>query len=127
MADYVQYDGSVSVSVPQRLLDNGSDYITLRVNQYDTLIVQGKLSKDNNIVEYNGESWVYNSRDGTLTYIDSDSGRLTLVNDSYVYSSLKGYQRLSVNDVYPRFIFITLLAVILIIVGFNVVKKRWIL
>lgn len=128
MANYNQYDGSASnTTMAQRLLDNGSDWLTVRVGQYDTLFVQGVLDKENNKITYSGKSWIYNSRDSSLTYKGEDSGSVALINDSYVYSSLEGYQSLAVNDVFPRYTFILLFVVLLVVIGFNVIKKRWIL
>lgn len=128
MANYIQYDGGNSqTNLAQRLLDNGSDWLSVRVGEFEYLFIQGSLDKESNKIVYDGRSWNYNSRTNTLSYNEDDSGQVTLVNDSYIYSSIEGYQGLSVRDVFPKYIFILLFALILVLVGFNVIKKRWIL
>lgn len=133
MANYTQFISPTGSSSPggttqgQRVLDNGSDYLGVRVSQYETLYVQGVLDRENNVISYSGDSWVYNSHDNTFTYRAADLGRVTVSDDIYVYSSLPGYQRLSVADVFPRYCFMALFALILLLIGFNVIKKRWIL
>lgn len=130
MANYTQYTGTGTASPSgttqgQRWLHNGADYIAVRVGQYDTLYVLGVLEKNNNKVTYSGESWLYNSRDASYTYNDVDSGQITLTDELYVYSDLPGFQRLSVTDVFPHMIFYALFALILVLVGFNLIRKRW--
>lgn len=113
----------------QRLLDNGSDWLTVRVSQYDYLFVQGKLELNGNVISYNGESWVYNTNNNpaTLTYRESDSGTVRISYPSYVYSSEPEYQSLSVVDLYPKYAFYGILALILVFVGFQCIKRRFVL
>lgn len=130
MANYTQYNGSNGqTALAQRLLDNGSDWLTVRVSQYDYLFVQGKLDQKGSVISYNGESWIYNtnSSPATLTYRGSDSGTVNISYPSYVYSSEPSYQSLSVIDVYPKYAFYGILALILVFVGFQCIKRRFVL
>lgn len=131
MAAYTQYDGNMSqTTMAQRLLDNGSDYIAIRVGQYKYLFVQGKVSHEGNRLTYDGESWLYTSNTtGTndLVYKDEDTGTVNISRESYVYSSLSEFQSLTVNDVYPMYSFYGILALILVFVGFQLIKRRFVL
>lgn len=130
LSNYTQYDGSNSqTAMAQRLLDNGSDWLTVRVGQYDYLFVQGKLDQQGSVISYNGESWIYrtSTNPGTLTYMESDSGTVRIKYPNYVYSSEPAYQSLSVIDVYPKYAFYGILALILVFVGFQCIKRRFVL
>lgn len=130
MANYTQYNGSNGqTNIAQRLLNNGSDWLTVRVSQYDYLFVQGKLDQKGSVISYNGESWIYNTNTNpaTLTYMESDSGTVNISYPSYVYSSEPSYQSLSVIDVYPKYAFYGILALILVFVGFQCIKRRFVL
>lgn len=127
MANYTQYNGNNSqTTMAQRLLNNGSDYLCVRVGQDQYLFVQGHVDPENNSITYNGVSWLYNSSTQALTYNDNDSGTVSLINKSTVYSNEPEFQSLSVADVFSKMVFLALFAFILVIVGFNVIKKRWI-
>ena len=128
MANYSQYDGSMSQStMAQRLLNNGSDYLAIRVGQNDYLFVQGHLDLTGSVLSYSGQSWLYSSNDRDLTYIENDSGSVTISYPDYVYSSEPEFQSLSVIDVYPKFAFYALMAFILLFVGFQCIKRRFVL
>lgn len=127
MASYTQYNGTNGqTTMAQRLLNNGSDYLSVRVGQDQYLFVQGHIDPSNNSIAYNGVSWLYNSSTQALTYNDSDSGTVSIINSSTVYSNEPEYQSLSVADAFPKMVFLALFALILVIVGFNLIKKRWI-
>lgn len=131
MANYSQYNGSNGqTAVAQRLLDNGSDWITIRSAQNTYVFIQGKVYESgNNKLSYTGRSWIYNTSQNppTVIYNESDSGTITVSYPSYIYSSLPEYQSLSVQDVYPRYAFFGVLAFMLIFVGFQCIKRRFVL
>lgn len=127
MANYTQLDELPSNVYTQRLLNNGSDYIAVAISDTEDLYIQGRLSQSGSVVSYIGESWILDSSDSSLTYNSSDAGQITITDELYVYSSLKGYQKIGVRDVFPHFIFCALIALLLVIIGFNVIRKRWIL
>lgn len=131
MAAYTQYDGNMSqTTMAQRLLNNGSEYIAVRVGQYRYLFVQGKVEHEGNRITYDGQSWLYNTNTtGTndLVYNESDEGTINLSYNSYVYSSLDEFQSLTVNDVYPMYSFYGILALILVFTGFQFIKRRFVL
>lgn len=132
MADYTQYDGSMNyTSIGQRLLDNGSDYLAVRIGQYKYLFVQGKVKQEGSSVSFSGDQWIYTSSysgsAASLDYSESVSGSVSIVYPDYLYSSLRQYQSLDVQNVYPKYCFILLLVLIFITVGFSIIKKRWIL
>lgn len=130
MANYNQYNGSNGqTSVAQRLLNNGSDWLTVRTGQNEYLFIQGKLSDSGNTITYSGSSWLYNTstNPATVTYRESDSGTVRISYPAYVYSSEPKYQSLTVIDVYPRFAFFGVLAFLLVFVGFNCIKRRFVL
>lgn len=130
MANYNQYDGSNGqTTMAQRLLDNGSDWLCVRVGQYQYLFIQGKLDYTGNTITYEGQKWLYNTSSGTndLTYTESDSGTVLISYPQYVYSSEPEFQSLSVIDVYPKYVFYGILALLLVFVGFQCVKRRFVL
>lgn len=131
MANYTQYNGSnAQTSVAQRLLNNGSDWVSVRVGQYDYIFIQGHVERvSSSQLSYSGEKWLYNTASAypALTYTASDEGNISVINASYIYSSLPEYQSLSVIDVYPKLAFFGVIALLFVIIGFNVIKKRWIL
>lgn len=131
MANYTQYNGTNGqTTMAQRLLNNGSDYICVRVGQYDYLFIQGRISHDGNRITYDGQTWLYNSQSNNindLTYRESDTGTITLYYNSYVYSSLPEFQSLTVNDVFSRFLFFLVFAFILLYLGFKLIKRRFVL
>ena len=131
MSIYHQYDGSMSQStMAQRLLDNGSDYLAVRVGQNEYLFVQGSVKFENGSAIYSGESWLYSGSysgaDPTLEYLSDDSGSVKISYPYYVYSSDRAFQSLAVQDVFPRYCFFGILAFIVLFVGFNLIRKRWI-
>lgn len=113
----------------QRLLNNGSDWLTVRTGQNEYLFIQGKLDQSGNTVSYSGESWIYNtsSSPGTLTHNERDSGTVRISYPSYVYSSEPAYQSLQVIDIYPKFAFYGVMAILLVFVGFHLIKRRFVL
>lgn len=132
MADFNQYDGSMNqTNMAQRLLDNGSDWIAVRIGQYKYLFVQGKVKQEGSSVSFSGDQWIYtNSYSGspaTLDYSENVTGSVTIDYPDYLYSSLRQYQSLDVQNVYPKYCFISLLVLIFITIGFSIIKKRWIL
>lgn len=128
MANYTQYDGSMNQSsMAQRLLNNGSDYIAVRIGQYDYLFAQGHIVKTSSSLSFSGESWIYSSDDRSLQYTENDSGTVTIRYPDYCYSSLPEYQSLSVNDVYPKLAFYGVIAFILLFIGFQCIKRRFVL
>lgn len=132
MADYTQYDGSMGyTSIAQRLLDNGSDYLAIRIGQYKYLFVQGIVKQEGSTVTFSGDQWIYTSSYsgsvGSLNYSEDVTGSVSIAYPDYLYSSLRQYQSLDVQNVYPKYCFISLLVLIFIIVGFSIIKKRWIL
>lgn len=128
MVNYNQYNGSMGqTSMAQRLLNNGSDYIAVRIGQYDYLFAQGHIVKSSSSLSYSGESWIYNSDARSLTYTENDSGSVNIRYPDYCYSSLPEYQNLSVTDVYPKFAFFGIMVLILVYVGFQCIKRRFVL
>lgn len=130
MASYNQYDGSNGqTNMAQRLLDNGSDWLCVRVGQYQYLFVQGKLDYTDSTITYEGQKWLYNTQYSTnnLTYTEDDSGTVRISYPQYVYSSEPEFQSLSVIDVYPKYAFYGILALLLVFVGFQCVKRRFVL
>lgn len=128
MANYNQYDGSMNqTSMAQRLLNNGSDYIAVRIGQYDYLFAQGHIVKSSSLLSYSGESWIYSSDDRSLTYTENDSGSVYIRYPDYCYSSLPEYQSLSVADVYPKLAFFGIMTLVLVYVGFQCIKRRFVL
>lgn len=128
MAIYNQYDGSMGqTSIAQRLLNNGSDYIAVRIGQYDYLFVQGHIVKSSSSLSFSGESWHYSSDDRSLTYTENDSGTVNIQYPDYCYSSLPEYQNLSVADVYPKLAFFGIMVLIIVYVGFQCIKRRFVL
>lgn len=132
MSDFVQYDGSMNqTTMAQRLLDNGSDWIAVRIGQYKYLFVQGKIKQEGSSLSFSGDQWIYtNSYSGspsTLDYSEDVSGSVSIVYPDFLYSSMRQYQSLDVQNVYPKYCFFALLALILVTVGFSIIKKRWIL
>ena len=108
MAAYTQYsDGSNGqTTVSQRLLHNGSDYISVRTGNYQYVILQGELELSGSTVTYTDcQKWVYTTAQsyssGTpdLDYTESDSGTVTLTVPAYVYSSFPQHQHLDVMNV----------------------------
>lgn len=132
MADYTQFDGSMGyTSMAQRLLDNGSDYLAIRIGQYKYLFVQGKVHQDGSSLNFSGDQWIYTSSYSgsvaSLDYSEDVSGSVSISYPDYLYSSLRQYQSLDVQNVYPKYCFISLLVLIFVTVGFSIIKKRWIL
>lgn len=132
MANYTQFDGSMNyTSMGQRLLDNGSDYLAVRVGQYKYLFVQGKVTQEGSSLNFSGDQWIYTSSSSSsgssLDYSEDVSGSVSIVYPDYLYSSLRQYQSLDVQNVYPKYCFISLLVLIFVTVGFSIIKKRWIL
>lgn len=128
MANYNQYDGNMGqTSMAQRLLNNGSDYIAVRIGQYDYLFVQGHIIKSSSSLSYSGESWIYNSDARNLTYTENDSGSVNIRYPDYCYSSLPEYQSLTVTDVYPKLCFFGIMTLVLVYVGFQFIKRRFVL
>ena len=132
MADYTQFDGSMNyTSMGQRLLDNGSDYLAVRIGQSKYLFVQGKVNQDGSSLYFSGDQWIYTSSSSgsaaSLDYSEDVSGSVSIVYPDYLYSSLRQYQSLDVQNVYPKYCFISLLVLIFVTVGFSIIKKRWIL
>lgn len=128
MANYNQYDGNmVQTSMAQRLLDNGSDYAAVRVSQFDYLFVQGHVDLNNSNLSYSGQSWIYSSDDRDLTYNEEDSGNISISYPDYVYSNIPDFQSLSVIDVYPKLAFYAIVALIFLFVGFQCIKRRFVL
>lgn len=128
MATYNQYDGSMGqTSMAQRLLNNGSDYVAVRIGQYDYLFIQGHIVKSSSSLSYSGESWHYSSDDRSLTYTENDSGIVNIQYPDYCYSSLPEYQNLSVTDVYPKLAFFGIMVLIIVYVGFQCIKRRFVL
>lgn len=131
MANYTQYqNGSMSqTSVAQRLLNNSSDWVAVRIGQYQYIFIQGHINRvSSSSLSYSGQKWLYDTSSTypTLTYTESDEGTITVVNSSYIYSSLPQYQSLDVIDYFPKLAFFAVVAFILVFVGFNIFKKRWI-
>lgn len=132
MSTFIQYDGSMNQSsMAQRLLDNGSDWIAVRIGQYKYLFVQGKLKQEGDSVSFSGDQWIYTSSysgsAASLDYSEDVSGSVSIAYPDYLYSSLRQYQSLDVQNVYPKYCFISLLVLIFVTVGFSIIKKRWIL
>lgn len=132
MADYIQYDGSMNYnSMGQRLLDNGSDYLAVRIGQYKYLFVQGKVKQEGSSLFFSGDQWIYHSSSSgsaaSLDYSEDVTGSVSISYPDYLYSSLRQYQSLDVQNVYPKYCFFSLLVLIFITVGFSIIKKRWIL
>lgn len=132
MADYTQFDGSMNyTSMGQRLLDNGSDYLAVRVGQYTYLFVQGTVYQDGSSLNFSGDQWIYTSSysgsAASLDYSEDVTGSVSIGYPDYLYSSLRQYQSLDVQNVYPKYCFISLLVLIFVTVGFSIIKKRWIL
>ena len=132
MADYTQYDGSMGyTSMCQRLLDNGSDYLAVRIGQYKYLFVQGKVKQEGSSLNFSGDQWIYTSSysgsAASLDYSEDVTGSVLIAYPDYLYSSLRQYQSLDVQNVYPKYCFISLLVLIFVTVGFSIIKKRWIL
>ena len=132
MADFTQYDGSMNqTTIAQRILDNGSDWLAVRIGQYKYLFVQGKIKQEGSSVSFSGDQWIYtNSYSGspaTLDYSEDVTGSVSIAYPDYLYSSMRQYQSLDVQNVYPKYCFISLLVLILITIGFSIIKKRWIL
>lgn len=132
MANYTQYDGSMNyTSMGQRLLDNGSDYFAVRIGQYQYLFVQGKVKQEGSSVSFSGDQWIYTTSysgsAASLDYSEDVSGSVSIAYPDYLYSSLRQYQSLDVQNVYPKYCFISLLVLIFVTVGFSIIKKRWIL
>ena len=131
MANYTQFDGSMNyTSMGQRLLDNGSDYLAVRIGQYKYLFVQGKVNQGRS-VSFSGDQWIYTSSysgsAASLDYSEDVTGSVSIGYPDYLYSSLRQYQSLDVQNVYPKYCFISLLVLIFVTVGFSIIKKRWIL
>lgn len=132
MADYTQYDGSMNyTSMGQRLLDNGSDYLAVRIGQYKYLFVQGKVYQEGSSLNFSGDQWIYtisySGSAASLDYSEDVTGSVSIGYPDYLYSSLRQYQSLDVQNVYPKYCFISLLVLIFVTVGFSIIKKRWIL
>ena len=130
MAEFVQYDGNMNqTSMAQRHLDNGSDWIAVRIGQYKYLFVQGKIKLVGDSAQFSGDQWIYTSSYGgtaaTLDYTEDTSGSVSIAYPDYLYSSMRQYQSLDVQNVYPKYCFFALLALILVTVGFSIIKKRW--
>lgn len=107
MANYTQYDGSNGqATLSQRLLHNGSEYISVRTGNYEYVILQGDLDLSGNIVTYKDcQKWVYTTSQSyggsspELDYFESDSGTISLTVPAYVYSSFPQHQSLDVQNV----------------------------
>lgn len=107
MANYTQYEGSNGqTTLSQRLLHNGSEYISVRTGNYEYVILQGDLELSGSKVTYTDcQKWVYTSAQSysgdppDLDYIESDSGTITLTYPAYVYSSFPEHQGLDVQNV----------------------------
>lgn len=107
MANYTQYDGSNGqTTLSQRLLHNGSEYISVRTGNYEYVILQGDLELSGSKVTYTDcQKWVYTSSQSyggsspELDYTESDSGTITLTVPAYVYSSFPEHQHLDVMKV----------------------------
>ena len=75
MADYTQFDGSMNyTSMGQRLLDNGSDYLAVRIGQYKYLFVQGKVNQDGSSLNFSGDQWIYTSSSSGFSAGSMDTG-----------------------------------------------------
>lgn len=132
MAVYTQYDGSMGyTSIAQRLLDNGSDYLAVRIGQYKYLFVQGKVDQEGSSLNFSGDQWIYTSSysgsDASLDYSEDVTGSVSISYPDFIYSSMRQYQSLDVQNVYPKYCFISLLVLIFVTVGFSIIKKRWII
>lgn len=107
MSTYIQYDGANNqTTLAERLLNNTSDYICVRVGEREYLFLSGEMSQNGRTVTYEDckkweyETYSYSGTSPTLKYTESDSGTVTLLeNTSYVYSSLSGYPHLNVKEV----------------------------
>ena len=107
MANYTQYDGSNGqTTLSQRLLHNGSEYISVRTGNYEYVILQGDLELSGSKVTYTDcQKWVYTTSQSyggsspELDYTESDSGTITLTVPAYVYSSFPEHQHLDVQNV----------------------------
>ena len=103
MADYTQYDGSMGYSsIAQRLLDNGSDYLAVRIGQYKYLFVQGKVNQEGSSLNFSGDQWIYTSSysgsAASLDYSEDVSGSVSIAYPDYLYSSLRQYQSLGTEE-----------------------------
>lgn len=130
MADYTQFDGSMNyTSMGQRLLDNGSDYLAVRIGQNKYLFVQGKVNQEGSLLNFSGDQWIYTSSYSgsvaSLDYSEDVTGSVSIGYPDYLYSSLRQFQSLDVQNVYPKYCFISLLVLIFVTVGFSIIKKRW--
>lgn len=106
MAAYTQYEASNGqTTLSQRLLHNGSDYLSVRTGEREYVILQGDLELSGSTVTYTDcQKWVYTSSSYSgelpdLAYTESDSGTVTLTVPAYVYSSFPAHQHLDVQQV----------------------------
>lgn len=134
MANYVQSNSSVSSSYQQFFLSKvpiGDDYIIFSTDDY-YICVHG----DYNGTAFSNSTLIKISRSygnqGSVSYSTESSTTVTINYEYYSYSNigtgtlLVSPQQSINNFESTNYIFISLFAFILLFVGFNVIKKRWI-
>lgn len=134
MANYVQSNNSVGSSYQQFFLSKvpiGDDYIIFATEDY-YICVHG---------EYNGINFLnstvikisrtYGSQ-GSVTYTNEDSTTFSISYEYYSYSNIGTGTILSspqdLNNSYQisNYTFVCVFVFVLLFLGFNVIKKRWI-
>lgn len=134
MANYVQSNNSVSSAYQQFFLSKvpiGDDYLIFSTEDY-YICVHGDFTGTN----FLNSSVIKISRNygsqGSVTYSSEDSTTVTINYEYYSYSNigtgtlLVSPQQSINNFESTNYIFISLFAFLLLFVGFNVIKKRWI-
>lgn len=123
MANYTQYSGGSNsqTTLSQRLLNNGSDYLSVRVSDRQYLILQGDLYLEGSVITYSDcQCWIYTTSSGRtpdLSYSENESGTVTVTVPAYVYSSISNYQHLDVMEVTDGASFSTVALFVFIVVS----------
>ena len=134
MANYVQSNNSVGSSYQQFFLSKvpiGDDYIIFSTDE-DYICVYGEYTGTNflnsTVIKI---SRTYGSQ-GSVTYTNEDSTSFSISYEFYSYSNIGTGTILSspqdLNNSYQvsNYIFVCLFVFVLMFLGFNVIKKRWI-
>lgn len=134
MANYTQSNNSVGSTYRDYFLSHvpaGSDYIIFATDDYYTLVYgdyDGASFTDSTIMTI---SRSYNSG-GSVNVSEEDSTNVSINYDYYCYSNIgRGTLLVSASDQLRsydvfNYTFICIFAFMLLYLGFNVIKKRWI-
>lgn len=135
MATYSQYNGSVGSSYYNFFLSKvpaDKDYIIFRIDDYYVCIygdhVSGTTFEDTTVIKI---STAYGSQ-GQVTYTSESSSSVNVIYEYYTYSNVgtgtllvPPSVQLNGNQI-EHYSFGVLFVILLVILGFSIIKKRWI-